>query len=66
MVSFCYRKSEVASSEACAEAQVKLNLPTLPKAKLTLAGSLFRRYVPYTHEVNFTIEDNFTCPQGQT
>ena len=35
-------------------------------AELSLAGSLFRRYAPYTHEVNFTYGVNFTCPHGQT
>ena len=32
---------------------VKLSLP------------LLRRRRNFTHEVNFTIEDNFTCPKGK-
>ena len=51
---FAIAKVKLLRSEVRAIARVKLSLPSL------------RRRRNFTHEVNFTIEDNFTCPQGQT
>ncbi len=51
---FAIAKVKLLYSEVCTIAQVKLSLPTLPKAKL------------HYPQDNFTYVVNFTCPNGQT
>ena len=51
---FAAAKVKLLRSKAWILAQVKSSLPSL------------RRGRNFTYEVNFTIEDHFTCPQGQT